>query len=37
LVAVVGTAERDGGHGVVQHAGTHRMPFRVIRVEKAVV
>ena len=36
LVAVVGLAERDLRHGVVQHPGADRMPFGVVRVEEAL-
>ena len=36
LVTLVGAAERDLRHGVVQHPGTDRMPFRVIGVEEAL-
>ena len=35
-VAVVGLAERDRRHGVVQHAGTDRMPFGVVGVQQAL-
>ena len=33
--ALVGAAERDLRHRVVQHPGTDRMPFGVVRVEQA--
>ena len=36
LVAVVGGAERDLRHGVVQHPGTDRMPFGVVGVQQAL-
>ena len=36
LVTVVGAAERDLRHGVVQHPGTDRMPFGVVGVEEAL-
>jgi hypothetical protein len=36
LVTVVGAAERDLRHRVVQHAGTDRMPFGVVGVQEAL-
>ena len=36
LVTVVGAAERDLRHGVVQHPGTDRMPFGVVGVQEAL-
>ena len=36
LVTVVGAAERDLRHGVVQHPGADRMPFGVVGVEQAL-
>jgi len=36
LVTVVGAAERDCRHGVVQHPGTDRMPFGVVGVQEAL-
>ena len=36
LVPVVGPGERDLRHRVVQHAGTDRMAFGVVRVEEAL-
>jgi hypothetical protein len=35
-VTVVGAAERDLRHGVVQHPGADRMPFGVVRVQEAL-
>ena len=34
--AVAGAGERGLGHGVVEHAGAHRVPLGVIGVEQAV-
>lgn len=36
LVAVVGAAERDLRHGVVQHPRTDRMPLGVVGVQEAL-
>ena len=36
LVALVGAAERDLRHGVVQHPGPDRVPFGVVGVEQAL-
>ena len=35
LVALVGAAERDLRHRVVQHPGADRVPLGVVRVEQA--
>ena len=36
LVRSSGGCERDLRHGVLQHAGTDRMPFGVVGVEQAL-
>jgi hypothetical protein len=36
VVTVVGAAERDLRHGVLQHPGTDRMPFGVVGVQQAL-
>ena len=36
LAALVGAAERDLRHGVVQHPGADRVPFGVVGVEQAL-
>ena len=36
LVTVVGAAESDCRHGVVQHPGTDRMAFGVVGVQEAL-